>query len=314
MSGFLSKAGLGLLDSVSNLAVGGVQTNRQRRLMQHQFELNEQAANNAYARQLDFWKKNNQYNSFSNQKQLMQSAGLNPALMYSDGTSGALAGQVSVPEGNGASGGSAQGVRGTDFLNAALVAAQIRNIDANTRKTEGDTLDPDETVRGQALSNNIKELETINRTLANEASAFDLAFRQTNFETDVAINKQKLENLKKQAEEMDSRIQTLIDQHENNPLVRDELVSRALLNHAQIALAESNISLNSAQGQKFIADVSNVYKLNEMLDEKIRSEGANADLLELKSEFESSFARRKDAKFIHFLGKIVNALSPLKFK
>lgn len=283
---FLASAGLGFLDTASGVLAGGVQQKRQRNLMKYQYELNEQAANAAYARQKQFWDMNNRYNSFSNQKTLMQAAGLNPALMYSDGTSGALAGGVSAPEGSGASGGSAQQVRGTDFLQSALLAAQIRNINADTAQKQGNTYDPDETLRGQALSNNIRELEVVNKQLANDSAAFDLSFRQMNLDTDLAINKQKLENLRFQAEEMDARIATLLDQHLNNPLVRNELVSRALLNHAQIALAESHVDLNSVQAQKLLADISNLDKLNQLLDERIQTEPYNRRLLDAKSELE----------------------------
>lgn len=52
-----------------------------QQLMQQQHQLSEQSAEAAYQRQLDFWNQQNEYTSPSNQKALLEEAGLNPYVL-----------------------------------------------------------------------------------------------------------------------------------------------------------------------------------------------------------------------------------------
>lgn len=70
---------------VSNI-VGGILNNRNNLKMQReQNEFNAQQSELAYDRQLDFWGKNNAYNTPEQQMKRLRQAGLNPYLMFQNG-------------------------------------------------------------------------------------------------------------------------------------------------------------------------------------------------------------------------------------
>lgn len=75
----------GALGAVSNI-VGGILNNREnRRMQQMQNDFNAREAEKSYERQLDFWAKNNAYNTPEQQMKRLREAGLNPYLMMQNG-------------------------------------------------------------------------------------------------------------------------------------------------------------------------------------------------------------------------------------
>lgn len=75
----------GVIGGVSNI-VGGILNNRNNRIMMHeQNAFNAREAEKAYERQLDFWGKNNAYNTPEQQMKRLREAGLNPYLMLQNG-------------------------------------------------------------------------------------------------------------------------------------------------------------------------------------------------------------------------------------
>lgn len=68
-----------------------------RKSLDYQAQLNEQSAINAYNRQLDFWEKQKAYNDPSSQMFRLKRAGLNPALINSNGVNNVAGGLSSVP-------------------------------------------------------------------------------------------------------------------------------------------------------------------------------------------------------------------------
>lgn len=146
--GILSSAanGIGgaLINGLFNIGSAKRQFNRQKELMQMQFDLNEQAAQNDYQRQLDFYKtqKTDQqnYNDPSNVRARYEKAGINVNSAF--GTAGSYTPQQS-PSG---SVGSQSGVGlptvpafQMDPLQGALAGLQLKKLVADTKKTEADT-------------------------------------------------------------------------------------------------------------------------------------------------------------------------------
>lgn len=83
------------------------------------------------------WMIQQLWNSPANQKRLLEEAGLNPLLMYSNGASGSVAASPSQAAGS-PSGGQASTHMGTNFgqaiLQGQLLQAQIANINADTEQ------------------------------------------------------------------------------------------------------------------------------------------------------------------------------------
>lgn len=134
-------------------SVGNVISNR--KAQRRAYNYGEMSAENAYARQLDFWNRINDYNLPSNEVQRLRDAGLSPGLYYGGaGTGGSAATSTSAPQGSGSSG--AQSVdfgpvssQITQSLALRAQQAQIENIEADT---ESKRASADNTRRDTELS------------------------------------------------------------------------------------------------------------------------------------------------------------------
>lgn len=110
-----------------------------------EYDQEKALARDAWNRQLEFWKMQNEYNKPSAQVQRLKDAGLNPALMYGAGSGANTAGELSS-----VAKGSAPSIGGTfDLLGAMMSKAQIdktqseaRLNDAEAKRIAGETLDP----------------------------------------------------------------------------------------------------------------------------------------------------------------------------
>lgn len=249
---------------------------KNEKLMKKQFEYNEKSAENAYARQLDFYNRNNEYNDPSAVRQRYESAGINPNAAF--GTAGSYtpaqasasapqAGAVSAPYA------SDRGFNFADPLDAAIKAAQVRNIEANTAKTQGDTVAPGLVSEGVKLTNSLKEQQIISEKIAVDQQSFDLDFARDTRELNYSKLEQSVRNMEKQNNVLNVQYQTLMDQHRNNPTVVEELKSRIWKNAAQVglmqaqaALARKGVNLTEAQIEKFVADTNNLAALTSLYD------------------------------------------------
>lgn len=270
---------LGLIaGGLSSLVKGGIsslfqgiaqrrQYKYQSKLQQQQYELNEKAADSAFQRQLQQWQMENEYNDPSQVRSRYENAGLNPYSAF--GTAGSYTPQQmsSAPQGGGSGLGSASAfpIEAVDPLTAARQLAEIERVKAETKKIQGDTKDPEETQRGQELTNSLLEQQIIGQLEANTCKAIDAEFARVMAETNLEKERQSISNLRTQVEEANARIQTLIDQHNNNPAVVDELKSRAWLNFRNAALADvkaqlarAGITLTAAQVEKFEAETETI--------------------------------------------------------
>ena len=96
--------------------------------MKYQAELNEQAAQANQRRMIDYFNLTAQYNSASQQKQRLEEAGLNPALMYGQAGSGGA--------GTGATGGAQAAGAGLAQSQAVGMGLQLKSIAAQTKLAE----------------------------------------------------------------------------------------------------------------------------------------------------------------------------------
>ena len=96
--------------------------------MKYQSELNELAAQKNQQRMIDYFNMTAQYNSASSQKQRLEEAGLNPALMYGSAGSGGA--------GTGATGGAQAAGAGLAQPQAVAMGLQLKSIAAQTKLAE----------------------------------------------------------------------------------------------------------------------------------------------------------------------------------
>lgn len=124
--------------------INAVSANNQ---MQKQFEQQKALYEQQFKDQQQMIRDQNAYNSYANQRKLMEEAGLNPMLMYQSGTSGALQSEVANPQvpdaplkvGLGQSLG--QGIdRG---ISTMMSLAQVRLLESQIKKNESETVGQD---------------------------------------------------------------------------------------------------------------------------------------------------------------------------
>jgi hypothetical protein len=120
----------GLMDGIGSLFTIGAQ---------------KRAATKSYERQIDFWERQNAYNTPKAQMDRLRDAGLNPALMYGKGNTGNAQNLSGVQKAN---------VQGPQLAQSAAAGAQISLINAQRRKleSEADNIDADTEKKGGELA------------------------------------------------------------------------------------------------------------------------------------------------------------------
>lgn len=170
------------LEDYTNLAGGiigtiaGVQQGKlNRAATQEENRLNrtfaQEQAQRAWDNNLAQWDRANLYDSPSEQMKRLQSAGLNPNLVYGKGAQSQATSSPTYKENPvkqtvaPLQGGSAIQAG----LNAAMQQAQIRNIEANTNKTIADTTKSGQETTNlkQRFNNSVQELENLKQTNQN---------------------------------------------------------------------------------------------------------------------------------------------------
>lgn len=111
--------------------------------MQKQFENQKALYAQQFKDQQQMIKEQNEYNSYANQRKLMEEAGLNPMLMYGNGTSGALQSEVANPQVPNAplKIGAGQAIAsGIDKgISTMMSLAQVRLLESQIKKNESET-------------------------------------------------------------------------------------------------------------------------------------------------------------------------------
>lgn len=126
-AGGIIGAGMGLLLEGHN---DRRQLKQQQALLDQQYKMDNQMANQNWARQYQFWEATN----YDAQVQQLKKAGLNPALLYSKGGPGGITGQqgAHVQSGHAPAG-------GMEVMNMMMQNAQIQLLKAQTEKTKAET-------------------------------------------------------------------------------------------------------------------------------------------------------------------------------
>ena len=142
--------GAGIIGSAGNLGasiVGAVSANK---MQKRQFEQQKQLYEQQFKDQRQLIAEQNAYNSPANQRKLLEEAGLNPMLMYQNGTSQSIQSEVANPQvpdapryagaGEIIAGGVQKGI------DTMMSMAQLRLLEAQARKTDAEAT-------GQDISN-----------------------------------------------------------------------------------------------------------------------------------------------------------------
>lgn len=247
MSGWFD-IGAAAVGGVAGLASRIGQKKREKRQMGYQKELmgiqqQNQMALNQQGQELAMktWRETN----FPAQRLMMEEAGLNPALMYSQGGGGGAT--TSSGSGGAASGGAAPDVENIPMdignaLAAAQTSSQIRLNNAQAEKLLADadsTRGEEGTIGASIISKNMAD--ALNTEQIKELNKIAVRVSKATEETQIETAEQELENL--------------FSQYDLNKANEAKARANISLMAVQERLMESNITLNDAQIDKMRADI-----------------------------------------------------------
>nr|UCS96071.1 MAG: DNA pilot protein [Microviridae sp.] len=294
---FLNDISSAALGTAFNMMASGSSAKKtykyNRKLMQQQAAYNREAAQIAYERQLAFYQRqvddDRSYNDPTAVKQRYKDAGINPTAAF--GTAGSYT-PMQAPN--------LSSVRPADSFQAPYIngsmfqinpydnylkAAQAENIRANTDKVRGETIDEGLASEGKRLTNSLLSQEIIGKDISNQQERFDLDFAIESRPDNLSKLKQSVENMRKQADVLGAEYQRLMDEHERNPAVLEELKSRVWKNYQQVMLlevqaraAEKGIHLTESQIEKLDKETRNLDSVKALLDAQAKHEKKSADL------------------------------------
>lgn len=258
---FKGSAG-GIVSGLGNI-VGSIQNNKNvdkqlnaaREEAEKNRKWNSEEAEKSRTYALEMWNRNNSYNSASAQKARLVEAGLNPDLMYGEGSTNVAA---SAPESAQASGGAVADTSaynrtrtfgdavmqsGVQAMNYRLLNAQADKIDAEAKKIEAET-------KGTTTQN-----EWLPRLLAasldkNEAEIDKIA-------SDMDVNAASVRKIANDINESLTRIRGIEADIENKSITQAQnwfkLNIEKSLSEAHVKQLASQTGLNNAQIRKIYA-------------------------------------------------------------
>ena len=298
----LSGLGGSLVNGLFNIGAAKRQFKYQSKLQQQQYDLNEKAADAAFARQQQFYTQQRddqrEWESPSAIRSRYEDAGINPTSAF--GIAGSYTPQQSpsgtVGSQQGVGLGNASAFPIADPIEQAYRLAMIRNVDADTKKKEGETLDPGETKRAQQLENKLRELNIVGQETLNQQAQFNLEFDQAVRETNIEKLRQSVANMKQQNENMQAEYIRILNGTQLDMAQADVLRDQLRLNTAHIALMEAQekaARAGAALDYKRIEEIgSNMSTANTMRDylrnktSAIGNEAKRTEVLKEIDEFE----------------------------
>lgn len=305
--------GLGAgISAITQAVQGKKQRKQNEQLFHEQQDFEREQADLAYQRQQDFYTRqlgdqralrdeDRAYNDPAAVMARNQAAGLRASTglaagnTYQPSQSGGAPSAPSVPQGGGVTppytslSGPAFPNIGDEFLKVAQAVGTI----IKGRKDASETGDRQEFLRGQKLNNTLVEENIIGRRLANNLANLDYQFKTRTLDFNVQITKAEADKAKKEVSWMDAQLRKAWDEHEREPLIRQEIESRIYMNNMQAALMEVRSRLTEAQitteGQEFlkkVAETEQLSALKDVLEKQAASLGLKLDYESLKHSFD----------------------------
>lgn len=277
----------GLINGLTDMLFAGPRDARQRRLMDHQYDLNEQAAENAFNRQKALYDYELEQESPSKQVARMEAAGLNPGLMYGGVNTGVQASTSTAPKG-GASALGALPFSSTSFGSLTTSQIEVNKAQAYKLRKEGDAAAGSES-RAQSLFPLVeKQMQSqINWTDANahfvslqsKAQEVQNQILEATKEFKIGLSEQEYELAKVNVDKAEQEFAILMadaykasieaghwDQKVKNDL-SIQLSSIALMK-AQTSQAYSQSVLNKSLAKKADAEIAKINAETELVVKK----------------------------------------------
>lgn len=266
----------------------------QRQLNDQMADINETAAENAYARQLDFWNQQNTYNSPANQRKLREEAGLSPfALNGNMPGVGVSSGLSATPAGISSSGGSVGGsftpapiaaMPGLSLLpeqkNLLRAQADKTAAEANRVRYDQEVVQP-ALLSLKASEKALNDANVRNADIRTALGGLKLAFEQETYDENVEMVYLRREMLDKDIQRLTVGIQNslaeLSRQDDVSRLLKvniEKAANESVLLKVKTELARHEINLTDAEIREVMARVKTEGARNAL----VRNQAAGAVL------------------------------------
>lgn len=265
MSNIDPTIGAGIIGSAGNLGasiVGAFSANRMQKL---QFEQQRQLYEQQFKDQRQIIAEQNAYNSPANQRKLLEQAGLNPMLMYQNGSSQSIQSEVANPQvpdapryagtGEIIAGGVQKGI------DTMMSLAQLRLLESQIRKTDSETA-------GQDISNRYTPQQYEQQLRKGEVDI--------NYTTHL----------------IDKAIQDI-----------NESGSRIELNKAQVDSLTQGISESKIRATKILYETKGVEMSTELTRQKIATEMLEQAMFAYREALMQAQTREADANTVNIRSK-----------
>lgn len=257
--------GSGLIGSAGNLGasiVGAVSANK---MQKRQFEQQKQLYEQQFRDQRQMIAEQNAYNSPANQRKLLEEAGLNPMLMYQNGSSQSIQSEVANPQVPDAPryAGSGEIIAGgvQKGIDTMMSMAQLRLLEAQVRKTDA------------------------------EATGQDISNRYTPAQYEQQLRKGEVD-IQYSTQLIDKAIQDI-----------NESGSRIELNKAQIDSLTQGIAESKIRATKILYETQGVKMSTELARQKIASEMLEQGLYAYRVALMQAQTREANANAVNIRSK-----------
>lgn len=259
------------------------QLRQQQKLQDLQIKGNKELTDYNMMKELEMWEKT----GYGAQKEQMKKAGLNPGLMYGMGGGGGQTASISpgsIGSGNApAGGGEIQAFTGMALQNA-LIDAQRRNIEADTKNKEkqGENITADTVLKQIQADWDRIELEVKGRSKED-------AIRKIWYEADEMAYKANLA----QGESEVQTAPTILEAR------RQEIMARATKAIIEKDLAEMLKGKTQAEIDKIRQDIENSIQ-------QLKNQGKQVDNDTIRTMFETNLGNRLSMEAVRAIGGVVN--------
>lgn len=238
------------INNVATVASGAIQGAASKKLAEYQNKVNQEAATTSYNRQIELWnmqnnyseaqqEKINKYNSPTEQRKRFESAGLNPAVMMSDGgTSYSFQNHPSSAPQQAPAAGYQLPIMETvsQAINLQAMQANIRKTDAETQTISNENSIFQLKTQQQQNIVAIQSLGVEGQKISNSLNALNLNLNNSLFDTNVSLTKQSYNSMLQQYEIETQKLLSAKFQNSLNPLTSQSIRNTLLTQGVQLGI------------------------------------------------------------------------------
>ncbi len=215
----------------------------------------------------------------------LKQAGLSPALLYAKGGVGgsASAGAQAAPATN-------QIGNVFDIMQAKLMNAQIKNIEADTQKKLGESKQIDQTIINMLTDNKLTESKIAYQNLINILTNYEIKYKDATLETDIEQRKTELAKMVEEyrtaiANAGSAEIRLQIEDATANAKIKQE-IQKVLMNDLQMQAQKMNLKLTEKQIEMLQQNIIEKHLTNAWID--IKNE---TDIAKIKNDIQMEIKR-----------------------